>query len=295
MAKTADVQQAIWSDPWFLALPPDGKLLYFWAITNEHANLAGLFTVAEQMIQFETKLSPARFTKALALCEGKLYYRRESGVMWVVGRANNVRSRTTQIAKSIVRAVETCPEPDLQAAFVAKYAKQKWLMEAFDDLALGVDSVEPHLNLSELHGQSHSLNKDCSSSIRSTEELSSEGNCERVFQAWVDSRGSGGRAPVLDRERRALIERWLKVYPVEDLEAAVRGWRHSPHHRGENESGKKYNSLKLCLRDPDRIEEFRDLELSPELRPRSSKAAPGMAQAERRAAAIRAKQERAAA
>ena len=67
---------------------------------------------------------------------------------------------------------------------------------------------------------------------------------------------------MLNADRRKLIREWLKVYPVEDLTAAVKGWRHSPHHRGENDQRKKYNSLKLCLRDADRIEEFRDLELA---------------------------------
>lgn len=156
MAKTADVQQAIWSDPWFLDLSPEGKLLYFWSITTAHGNLAGLFTVGRQMIQFETGLSPARFEKAVRDCNPKLYYRADSGVMWVVGRAKNVRSKTTQIAKSIARTVEECPEKDFQQAFLAKYGSEKWLLDAFSDSALEVDNSEPHLNLNEVPSISRS-------------------------------------------------------------------------------------------------------------------------------------------
>lgn len=160
MAKTADVQQAIWADPWFLELPPDGKLLYMWAITTTHGNLAGLFVVALPVIQFETGLTPARLEKALEACDGKLFYRAESGVMWVVGRAKNVRSKTTQIAKSIARSVAECPEPEFQRAFLDKYGTNQWLAEALSSLALEAGNSEAHrgsVNLSEVPSLSLSL------------------------------------------------------------------------------------------------------------------------------------------
>ena len=46
----------------------------------------------------------------------------------------------------------------------------------------------------------------------------------------------------------------------EDVIAAVRGWRRSPFHAGQNESSTVYNDLVLCLRDAKHIEQFRDLE-----------------------------------
>lgn len=79
-----------------------------------------------------------------------------------------------------------------------------------------------------------------------------------VFDAW---RGSTGHlAAVLDIARRRVIEKGLKSHGLDDLVDAVRGWRHSPHHRGENERRTVYNELKLLLRDAAQIEKFRDLE-----------------------------------
>jgi hypothetical protein len=93
----------------------------------------------------------------------------------------------------------------------------------------------------------------------------------RVFDAWVASTGRDPARTKFDGKRRRLIaSRLLKSeggkasssdgYPLEDLLDAVRGWRHSAHHRGENDRGKAYNDLELLLRDSKHIEDFRDLE-----------------------------------
>jgi hypothetical protein len=88
---------------------------------------------------------------------------------------------------------------------------------------------------------------------------SSSDNIEsRVFEAWRES--TGRDRSVFDAKRRRLIKSRLAVFPVEDLLDAVRGWRHSPHHRGENERQTVYNDLELLLRDSAHIERFRDLQ-----------------------------------
>jgi hypothetical protein len=83
---------------------------------------------------------------------------------------------------------------------------------------------------------------------------------ERIFDAWVAAAGKDANRTVLDDKRRRLIRRALERYPTDDVIAAVRGWRHSPHHRGENTTNTVYNDLGLLLRDGDHIERFRDLE-----------------------------------
>lgn len=79
-----------------------------------------------------------------------------------------------------------------------------------------------------------------------------------VFKAWQES--TGKTRTVLDTKRRRRIATALKTHPLEDLVDAVKGWRHSPHHRGENPTATIYNDLDLLLRDAAHIEKFRDLE-----------------------------------
>jgi len=257
MAKTADVIQSIWGDPWFLRMSVDGKCLYLWAITNEHGNLAGLYTVAAPMIQLETGLTPARFKAALEDCGDKLFYREETGAVWVKGRAKRVRSKTSQIAKSIIKAVEECPEDDFKAAFVQKYGSERWLSNAFEDSALQAFFGEPHPNLSEVHSQSHSLSLSPLGGLGESEPASPS-PVEVVFEAWVESTGKTAQTQ-LDKDRRKFITAALRDYPVEDVVDAVRGWKFSAHHRGENENKTVYNGLHLLLKNAEKIEQFRDL------------------------------------
>lgn len=83
---------------------------------------------------------------------------------------------------------------------------------------------------------------------------------KQVFDAWVEATGKRKGATKLTDDRRRLIRKALKSYPVEDLVDAVRGWRHSPHHRGENDRHTVYNDIELLLRNAKQIETFRDLE-----------------------------------
>jgi len=50
----------------------------------------------------------------------------------------------------------------------------------------------------------------------------------------------------------------LQAYSLEDVLAAVDGWRFIAHNRGENEQQRKFNDLELLLRDAQHIERFRD-------------------------------------
>jgi hypothetical protein len=93
-----------------------------------------------------------------------------------------------------------------------------------------------------------------------------------VFDAWIESTGRTDRT-VLDAKRRRTIANALKSYPLDDVLDAVRGWRHSPHHRGENDRRMVYNELDVLLRNAGQIEKFRDLER------RGSSSAPSVSQA----------------
>lgn len=88
---------------------------------------------------------------------------------------------------------------------------------------------------------------------------------DRVWDAYVAARvGVFGKqsTPKLSRDRRDLIARRLKEWSEADLVDAVRGWRHIPHNRGENDRHTPYCDLKLLLRDAGQIERFRDAERS---------------------------------
>jgi len=81
---------------------------------------------------------------------------------------------------------------------------------------------------------------------------------EAVFNAWVSATDRNLSRVKLTKARADLIARRLKDYPVKDLIDACHGVGASAFHRGDNDRGKRYDTLELCLRDASKIEGFRD-------------------------------------
>lgn len=102
-----------------------------------------------------------------------------------------------------------------------------------------------------------------------TDSTISTADLEEVYTAWIDSGAATGRT-VFDDKRRRIVRQAItmrmaipqadKQAAINDCVGAVRGWRHSPHHRGENKDRRPHNSLQVLLRDNDQIETFCELE-----------------------------------
>ena len=61
----------------------------------------------------------------------------------------------------------------------------------------------------------------------------------------------------LDSKRHRVIKQRLDDgYSVEDLKAAIRGCKKTPHNMGQNDQGMIYDSLGLILRDSDHVDRF---------------------------------------
>jgi hypothetical protein len=92
----------------------------------------------------------------------------------------------------------------------------------------------------------------------SSQQAATASDVEKVFNAWAATR-QHPNAVKLTAERRRLISRQLKTYPVGDLVDAVQGWQNDPFSRGDNDRGQPYNDIALILRDAGHVEKFRDL------------------------------------
>lgn len=60
---------------------------------------------------------------------------------------------------------------------------------------------------------------------------------------------------ILDDKRRRLIDARLKQFSVDNLRAAIDGYKLSPFHQGENKDGKVFDSIELIMRDAQHVEE----------------------------------------
>ena len=76
-----------------------------------------------------------------------------------------------------------------------------------------------------------------------------------IFDFWISS--TGHVRAKLDPNRIKQISGALKLgYTVEDIKSAITGCTLSAYHMGENESGCRYDSLALILRDAGKIDQF---------------------------------------
>lgn len=268
MARIRSVKPEFWTDPDVVSLPPLARLLFIgcW----NHADDYGV--LKDDPAELKLRILPADDVDAFELVdllvERDLVLRRkaEDGTAVLVIRTFTVHQKidkrscgrwghpdtfTTIPADSPpIPTNPADPQPD------ATDPHPGLSSFGFGTDGTGTDSLQPLSN------------SDSSEALVLTEPPSplATDPVTAVFEAWKESVGKTGRT-VLTPERRRLIAKQLKHYPVEDLVDAVRGWRHSAHHRGENDRHTVYNDLELLLRDAKRIESFRDLERDPPGRP----------------------------
>lgn len=85
---------------------------------------------------------------------------------------------------------------------------------------------------------------------------------DEVQQVWAAYLQATGKKPKLDDKRRKHIANALKIAGLEKCKLAVVGLTHSPHHRGENDTGTTYLDIRYALKgikdesDEERIEKM---------------------------------------
>lgn len=67
-----------------------------------------------------------------------------------------------------------------------------------------------------------------------------------------------------EKEKGKIRARLKDGYSVEDLKAAIDGCHRSPHHCGENDSGKNFQSLELIVRDASHVSQFLEIPIKGE-------------------------------
>lgn len=130
MARREDFDNSLWSDPDFLALSSDARLVYIWTWTNPRCGMAGIYKLAPSMAALETGLSQDRVMAALDELGAAEFTFYENRVLWVRTRVKHLRQKTFPIAKSIRNDLLKIPDDHpLKARFLATYGHHSWLSD----------------------------------------------------------------------------------------------------------------------------------------------------------------------
>lgn len=144
VGRREDIDNAIWGDPEFEALPPDAKLLYLWSFTNSQCNMAGVYKVSVARMAGETGLSASRASRALEQLAAASFVVYEQPWLWVRSRVKHIRSSSPSMARSIVRDVEALdPAHPIRQQFIATYQSLVFLREALSGAAKETRSTKP--------------------------------------------------------------------------------------------------------------------------------------------------------
>jgi hypothetical protein len=136
MSRHENVENSIWSDPEWLELTPHAKLLYLWTWTNPRCGMAGIYKMALSAAAMETGLELDRVREVLDELREARFCFYEDKVLWVRARVKHLRTRTPQIARSVVSDVEHIdPAHPLRVRFIEAYADDPWLREQFAVMA----------------------------------------------------------------------------------------------------------------------------------------------------------------
>ncbi len=83
----------------------------------------------------------------------------------------------------------------------------------------------------------------------------------RVWRHWQTVMGS--QRSQLDEKRRAAIDKGLRLGTLQECLDAIDGCKLSAWHMGDNDRGRKFNSLELIFRDREHIEKFCETKRAP--------------------------------
>lgn len=276
MARREDIDTAIWDDPDFRQLASDAKLVYVWSFTNG-CGMAGVYKLDQARITFDTSLPPARAKLALEnLCERDYLVMAESWV-WVRTRVKRLRTRSSQMAWSVIADLEHLREDHpIRAAFVGEYLTCGWLIEKggerwrefCDATVLVVEgAAKPKTEtLDRGSGEprvSPKGNGKGSSSTDTTEETAELDAPGRIYEHWRSSLSPQAR---FTDERRAKVRARLKHYSEERILRAIDGCAGSEFHVDGN-----HVDLKLICRSDEQLERFESLPLKAEQKPEKPK------------------------
>lgn len=117
------VHTKAWSDNWFVELPPEGKLLFLYLITNERASISGIYECPLRIMVFETGLDEATVNEQLAgfATAEKAYYDHDAGVVWVRNLRKYHETGSPKVQTKITSDIVQVPECDVLNMYLDAY------------------------------------------------------------------------------------------------------------------------------------------------------------------------------
>lgn len=123
MGRFTLLENSTYTDPAFVPLSTEARLLFIWSFTNLNAAICGLYRCSErEMRRALGRSGERRISSALEELAAKplVRYDADNEVIWVVNRARHA-NRSPKVARAMQKEIEACPPSPLVPEFVAMY------------------------------------------------------------------------------------------------------------------------------------------------------------------------------
>jgi hypothetical protein len=207
MGRREDFDNALWSDPEFLALAPEARMTYIWSWTNPRCGMAGIYKVAPAQAALETGYPADVVTAAFGDLGASGFAFYEAHVVFVRTRCRRLRTKSQQIAKSVRNDLMAISDDHpLKAQFLSLYADQTWLAPYIGEGRASVNGDSGEVQGSATARASLSLTEG-SPEARSTLPGNGNGNGKGyVSKGWGAGRGNRRENPDLGPGYQASAE-----------------------------------------------------------------------------------------
>lgn len=121
MAEYRTIQTRVWEDDWFVSLSAQGKVLWFYLLTNHRASVAGIYQISERIMSFETGIPADQIGELLRGFEaaGKIMY--ADGVLWVKRLRDYQQSNSPKVLQRIRTDVAEIRAGAVKTAYSTQY------------------------------------------------------------------------------------------------------------------------------------------------------------------------------
>jgi hypothetical protein len=255
------VAPRFWTDPAMRRADDDTRMLALYLLTCPHRNVIGLFWLPKTYMCADLGWDAKRLGKPFGqlLSAGFHAYDEEAEVTLIRNALKYQAPENDNQVVAAIRHLEDLPATFLASEFrglAERFCERlaKALPDGFGqplpDPTTPTTATPPATDQTVVHGE-------VEPTTPVVEQARPIDDITHVFRTWQEA--TRKHRAQLDPKRRRRIKAALAQYPLQDVLDAVRGWQHSPHHCGQNNTATVYNDLDLLLRDAEHLERFRDL------------------------------------
>lgn len=117
------IHPEIWSDPWFLELTPNQKLIFIYMFSNDRSSLSGLYEISIKQISFQTGIPEDEIAAFIDKCQQDKKIIRHKNIFFVVNLLKRHFSNSAKVLIRIKKDIDSIQDCEPKRVCIEKYSE----------------------------------------------------------------------------------------------------------------------------------------------------------------------------